>query len=72
MAVEQELKKLGLRYNSIDLGVVDLPEDLTKEQKDQLKLALYSKGLELIEDRKDIMVEQIRTAVIESVHNSGY
>lgn len=70
MAVEQELKKIGLRYNSIDLGVVDLPEDLTKEQKDQLKLALYSKGLELIEDRKDIMVEQIRTAVIESVHNS--
>ena len=70
MAVVQELKKIGLRYNNVDLGVVDLPEDITKEQKDQLKLALYSTGLELIEDKKDIVVEQIRTAVIESIHYS--
>ncbi len=70
MAVEQALKKVGLRYNAVDLGVVDLPEDITKEQKDQLKRALYSTGLELIEDKKDIVVEQVRTAVIESVHYS--
>ena len=72
MAVVQELKKIGLRYNNVDLGVVDLPEDITKEQKDQLKLALYSTGLELIEDKKDIVVEQIRTAVIESIHYSEH
>lgn len=70
IAVEKELKKIGLRYNSVDLGVVDLLDDLTKEQRDTFKIALYSIGLELIEDKKDIVVEQIRTAVIESVHNS--
>lgn len=70
MAVMQELKKIGLDYITVDLGVVTLPEHITKEQKAQLKQALHSIGLELIEDKKDIVVEQIKTAVIESIHYS--
>lgn len=70
MAVVNELKELGLRYNTVDLGIVDLPNDITKEQKDRLKLALNSTGLELIEDKKDIVVEQIKTVVVKSVYDS--
>lgn len=69
MAVVQELKKLGLRYNTVDLGIVDLQDDLTKEQRNALKQALFSTELELIEDKKDIMVEQIRNAVVEVIHD---
>lgn len=69
MAVVQELKKLGLRYNTVDLGIVDLQDDLTKEQRNALKQALFSTELELIEDKKDIVVEQIRNAVVEAVHD---
>src|SRR5690606_14850663 len=69
MAVVQELKKLGLRYNTVDLGIVDLQDDLTKEQRNALKQALFSTELELIEDKKDIVVEQIRNAVVEVIHD---
>ncbi len=70
MIVVQELKKIGLNCITVDLGVVCLPRDLTKDQRCQFKLALHNAGLELIEDKKDVMVEQIKIGVIESIHSS--
>ncbi|WP_080904104.1 AraC family transcriptional regulator [Parabacteroides sp. Marseille-P3160] len=69
--VMQELKKIGLNYVNVDLGVVNLPKDITREQKNQFNLALQGTGLELIEDKKDVVVEQIKTAVIELIYYSG-
>lgn len=68
VAVMQELKNLDLNYITVDLGVVTLVENLTEEQKKQFGLALHRSGLEIIENRKDIVIEQIKLAVIESIH----
>ena len=70
IVVMQELKKLGLNYITVDLGVVNLSTHLTQEQNLQLKVALAKSGLELIENRKDVVIEQIKTAVIESIYYS--
>ena len=54
MMVKEELKKLGLHYVIVDLGMVEVLGDLTKEQHDLLKINLLKTGLELLDDKKSI------------------
>lgn len=68
MVVKEELKKLGLHFIVVDLGEVDLMENINLEQRDQIRLALRRSGLELIEDKKAILIEKIKNTIIEMVH----
>jgi AraC-like DNA-binding protein len=70
MAVKEELNKLGLHFVLVDLGVVDIMEDLTAEQRGQLGAALKGSGLELMDDKKAVLIERIRNIIIEMVHYS--
>jgi AraC-like DNA-binding protein len=45
-------------------------EDLSAEQLDNLNTSLKKIGLELLDDKKNIMVEKIKTIIIELVHNN--
>ena len=51
MMVKSELDKLGLHYIMVDLGEVEVKENITAEQRDQLKIALLKSGLELMDDK---------------------
>ena len=68
MVVKSELDKLGLRYGVVDLGEVEIRENLSDELRDQLKTALLKSGLELMDDKKAILVEKIKNVIIEMVH----
>lgn len=68
MIVKDELKKLGLHYVIVDLGVVDILEDVTQEQRENLKIALLNSGLELMDDHKAILIERIKNTIIEMIH----
>jgi AraC-like DNA-binding protein len=68
MIVKAELKKLGLHYILVDLGVVEIMENLTDEQKNSLKQALLDDGLELMDDRKAMLIEKIKNVIVEMVH----
>jgi AraC-like DNA-binding protein len=68
MLVKSELDKFGLHYGVVDLGEVEIRENLTDEQRDQLKTALLKSGLELMDDKKAIIVEKIKNVIIEMVH----
>ncbi len=70
MLVKSELDKLGLHYRSVELGEVDVRETLTSEQHAQLKEALTEAGLELMEDKKSILIEKIKRVIIEMIHYS--
>lgn len=69
MLVKEELKKLNLHFIVVDLGEVELMEDLTPEQIEELRSALLLSGLELMDDKKAILIEQIKNVVTEMVHN---
>jgi len=62
------LKKLGLHYSYVDLGESEIFEDLTEELHAQLNTALKKSGLELMDDKKSILVEKIKTTIIELIH----
>ena len=66
--VKAELEKLGLHYVIVDLGMVDLLEDITPQQRDQLKINLLKSGLELLDDKKTILIEKIKNLIIEMIH----
>lgn len=70
MAVKEELKKLGLHFIVVDLGEVDIMEELSAEQREQLKNALLSLGFELMDDKRAILIERIKNAIIEMVHHT--
>ncbi len=68
MMVKEELKKLGIRYVIVDLGVVEILEDITTEQHENLKCNLLKSGLELLDDKKTILIERIKNVIIEMIH----
>lgn len=70
MVVKNELLKLGIHYSMVDLGEVDLPDRLAASQQEQLKSALLKSGLELLDDKKSVLIHQIKTSIIELVHHS--
>jgi len=65
MAVKSVLKELEIDYTSIDLGVVKLPGDLSDEQYNKLDTALKYYELELIDNKRMILVERVKTLIIE-------
>jgi len=60
MVVKSELEKLGIKYHMVELGEADTVEDISPEQQDQLSIALKKTGLELMDDKKSILVEKIK------------
>jgi AraC-like DNA-binding protein len=68
LMVKIELKKLGLHFIVVDLGEIEIMETLTQMQKVSLSKGLAEIGLELIDDKKAILIEKIKSAIIEMVH----
>ncbi|MGB3467831.1 MAG: AraC family transcriptional regulator [Cyclobacteriaceae bacterium] len=70
MMVKEELKKLGLRYTTVELGMIEIFDDITIDQRNKLKENLSHLGLELLDDKKSILIEKIKTVIIDMVHYS--
>ena len=70
MAVKEELQKLGLHFIIVDLGEVEVMEDLTADQREQLRAALNNSGLELMDDKKAVLIEKIKNVIIDMVHHT--
>ena len=68
MLVKEELKKLGIFYAVVDLGVIEILEDITSEQREQLKINLKKSGLELMDDKRSVLVESIKNVITEMIH----
>lgn len=68
MMVKLELDKLGVLYNVIELGEVEIYGILTNEQRELLRSGLLKSGLELMDDKKAILVEKVKCIIIELIH----
>jgi len=68
--VKDALEKLGIQYSEVNLGEVSLKEGISGAQLTQLKPALLSLDLELLEDKKTMLVQQIKTLIINLIYHS--
>jgi AraC-like DNA-binding protein len=69
--VKEELKKLGLHFIVVDLGEVEIMEELSPDLKDQLKSGLLKAGFELMDDKRAVLIERIINVIIEMVHHTS-
>jgi AraC-like DNA-binding protein len=68
LLVKEELLKLGLHYVIVDLGMVEVMEDISGAQQLQLNKNLKKSGLEVLDDKKSVLIEQIKSIIIEMIH----
>ena len=69
-AVKDILRALNLHFIIVDLGEVEIMENLTADQLAELKIALHTTGFELMDNKKAILIERIKTTIIELIHHS--
>ena len=69
-AVKEELKKFGLHFVVVDLGEVEIMEELTSVQRQELKASLLNSGLELMDDKKAILIERVINVITQMIHHS--
>ena len=70
IAVKEELKKLGLHFMVVDLGEVEIMENISPDLREQVKTALFDAGFELIDDKRSVLIEKIKNTIIEMIHHS--
>ncbi len=70
MIVKEELKKMHLHFVVVELGTIEILEDLTPDQRAQLKASLLLSGLELLDNKKSVLIEKIKGVIIEMIHYS--
>jgi len=70
MAAKAALKELGLHFILVDLGEVEIMENISAGQRQQLAVCLSNSGLELMDDKRGVLVEKIKKAIIEMVQHS--
>ncbi len=68
MVVKEELAKLGIEHTTVELGEVDIATPFTTELHDQLKENLTKFGLELMDDKKSVLIQRIKNVIVEMVH----
>lgn len=70
MMVKESLRGLGLHFIVVELGVVEVMENLSFEQRERLKISLLDAGLELMDDKRAMLIEKIKNVIVEMVHHS--
>ena len=70
MVVKDELIKFGVHPTSVELGEVEIKEELNDKKKEALNTVLQSFGFDLIDDKKSKLIEKIKNTIVELVHYS--
>ena len=70
LAVKEALKSLGLHFIVVDLGEVEIMENFSIEQREEMKVVLLNSGLELMDDKRAVLIEKIKNVIIEMVHHT--
>ncbi|MEX0996478.1 MAG: AraC family transcriptional regulator [Flavobacteriaceae bacterium] len=69
MLVKNKLEKIGLKFFTVNLGEVKILESISEMQREKLKNALAKCGLELMDDKRAVIIEKIKTSIVEMVHH---
>jgi len=68
MVVKAAAEELKIPYTTIELGFIEVNEKLSESVLEVFKKKLLSAGLEVLDDKKSILIEKIKNVVIEMVH----
>jgi AraC family transcriptional regulator len=69
--VKEELEKLGINYNYVQLGEVGLNAPVDNKKLEDLRANLLENGFELIDDLRTKLIEKVKTLIINSIYRSS-
>src|SRR4051812_32733588 len=67
IVLEEQLDKLGLDYELVGLGEIEIKRDLTSDKLGQLNTALNKYGIEIVDNQKSTLVQKIKDTITEMV-----
>ena len=70
MMVQELMEQLGIKNAVVNLGTVDVSEEISPEQLEIFRLKLAHLGLELLDNKKSILIEKIKNTITEMIHNA--
>lgn len=70
MAVKEILRKQALHFVVVDLGEIEVMEEMSVEQLKMLNGELKLSGLELMDDKRAVLIEKIIIVIREMIHHS--
>ena len=70
LAIKEQLQKAGIPYTRVNLGEVELENEPTPTQLDMLNTGLTAIGFELLDDKKEKLVEKVKNIIIALVHRN--
>ena len=70
MAVKDQLVRLGYSPVTVELGEAEIKESLEPDELEKVRKAFLTTGLELMEDKKSILIQKIKNIIVELVHYS--
>ena len=68
MVVKASAEELNIPYSNVDLGFIEIDEKLSESVLEKFKAKLLKSGLEILDDKRSILIEKIKNVVIEMVH----
>ncbi len=71
IVVMDELSKLGLHCTKVELGEAEILENISDQQRALIRTALLGSGLDLLEDKKSVLIQKIVSIIIELVRYSA-
>ena len=57
-----------MQVTTVELGEAEVLGTISGEQHDQFKVALLKAGLELMDDKKSVLIQKIKNVIVELVH----
>ncbi|EHQ31211.1 transcriptional regulator, AraC family [Mucilaginibacter paludis DSM 18603] len=69
IVVQYELERIGLTVIKVNAGGVEILEPVSTDQMQKFWVALIKAGLELMDDKKNILVEKIVSAISEMIQH---
>ena len=65
MVVKSVFENMGINPIAVELGEVELKNDIDESQKNELLKNLRAVGFDLIDDRKSKTIDKIKTLIID-------
>ncbi|WEK21439.1 MAG: AraC family transcriptional regulator [Candidatus Pedobacter colombiensis] len=69
IVVEEILKEMQLKYSAVDFGFVELTDNISLQQRQEFKAKLQGSGLDLLDDKRNILIERIKNVIINLIHH---
>jgi AraC-like DNA-binding protein len=69
MLVQQELEQLSIGIKSVGLGFAETLEELHSDQINKLQQRLRSWGLDIIQSKRERLIEKIRNLLTEQIYS---